>query len=184
MKRSIVPVTAALLTAAALGTGLAGAAPADEGNAPDTRPETIAEKTDAKKEKAPTGKLPASEFTLQGVFPGIREEAIREALGKPIYADFALMVFAGGLVAELDDDHPGLIEEISVAKPGTGVTTPAGLTPGMPEAAIERAYGKADKRKDRVLHTTYTYYSQDGTRKMKFMVKDGVILKITCEFAS
>ncbi len=183
MKRSILRITAALLAVAALWMGLAGAAPAEEGTAPDPRPETVREKNDAEKEKAKTGKLPASEFTLLGVSPGIREEAIRAALGKPVYADFEQIVFASGLIAELDDDHPGLVEEISVAKPGTGVATPAGLTPGMPEAAIERLYGRADKRKDQVLYTTYTFYSQDGTRKMKITVKDGIILKIICEVA-
>ena len=88
------------------------------------------------------------------------------------------MVFANGLVAEFDDEHPGIVEELVVAKPGTKV-----LTPGMAESEIERQYGRADKMSENPLYTAYTYYRTDGSLKMKFTAKDGVILKIKCERA-
>lgn len=134
-----------------------------------------------KERKEHVGRLPVNAFLLAGVAPGIREEEIRQVCGKPLYGDCEIMVFANGLVAEFDDEHPGIVEELVVAKPGTSAKTPAGLTPGMSESEIEKHYGKSDKKTENPLYTVYTYYSLDGTLKMKFTVKDGVILKIKCD---
>lgn len=146
-----------------------------------------AEKEDSKKTKAEkkehVGRLTLNEFQMAGVAPGVREEEIRQACGKPLYGDCEIMVFANGLVAEFDDEHPGIVKELVVAKPGTKVRTPAGLTPGMAESEIERQYGRADKMSENPLYTAYTYYSNDGSLKMKFTAKDGVIVKIKCERA-
>lgn len=175
---------AAFSLAALLTLGAANVSAAEEKNGDaQIEQEATTSEGKAEKQKEHVGRLTVNEFLLAGVAPGVREEEIRQALGKPLYGDCEIMVFSNGLVAELDDEHPGVVEELAVAKPGTKARTPAGLTPGMAEEEIERQYGKADKKSENPLYTTYTYYSVDGKLKMKFTAKDGVILKIKCEFA-
>ena len=206
-KRTIQTATAVLFTAL-LSFGMASAAPSDrskpaaetttstesmlmylneaeeaqEAEVAEPEPDRLIADTKEKETKDKVGRLPVGAFRLAGVTPGVREEEIRQAFGKPIYGDCETMVFSNGLVAEFDDEHPGVVEELVVAKPGTKARTPAGLTAGMAESEIERQYGMADKKTETPLYTVYTYYSTDGSLQMKFTAKDGVILKIKCEF--
>ena len=203
-KRTIQTATAVLFTAL-LSFGMASAAPSDrskpaaetttstesmlmylneteEAEEAEPEPDRLVTDTKEKETKDKVGRLPVGAFRLAGVTPGVREEEIRQAFGKPIYGDCETMVFSNGLVAEFDDEHPGVVEELVVAKPGTKARTPAGLTAGMAESEIERQYGMADKKTETPLYTVYTFYSTDGSLQMKFTTKDGVILKIKCEF--
>lgn len=189
MKARTIQTATAFLLAVSLTFGMASAAetttstermyPSAEETATD--PEPV--QTDAKEEETEEriGRLSIEEFRLGGVSPGIREEEIRRIFGKPIYGDCETMVFSNGLVAEFDDKHPGVVEELVVAKPGTSVMTAAGITAGMEEIVIVRRYGKPDEKDEKPLYTIYTYYSVDGTLKLKFTAKDGVILKVKCE---
>ena len=206
MKARTIQIGTAVLFAAFLSFGMANAAPSDrikpaaetttstesmlmylneteEAEEAESEPDRLVTDTKEKETKDKVGRLPIGAFRLAGVTPGVREEEIRQAFGKPIYGDCETMVFSNGLVAEFDDEHPGVVEELVVAKPGTKARTPAGLTAGMAEAEIERQYGMADKKTETPLYTVYTYYSTDGSLQMKFTAKDGVILKIKCEFA-
>ena len=166
----IVQIAAAAFFAASLAFSPAQAAPGES-----------AEAEEQQEEKEHAGRLSMEEFRLGGVSPGVREEDIRNLFGKPIYGDCEIMVFTNGLVAEFDDEHPGVVEELVVAKPGTSIVTAAGVTAGMEEVLIVRRYGRPDEKDENPLHTVYTYYSVDGTLKMKFTAKDGVILKVKCE---
>ena len=123
-------------------------------------------------------KIPAAQIALGGIEPGFTIEQVKQVCGEPTYNGGDTLVF-GDLVVKVDDDRPGIVEEVIVR--GGNIATPAGIKVGMSESALNEAYGRADDVDRDTNDTEYTYKSDDGKKKLEFKVVNGVIVKIKCE---
>ena len=119
------------------------------------------------------------QVSLGGIEPGMRLEQAKSLGGEIVYADDEKTIFKSGLIIKVDDDRPGIVEEVEI-KSGE-VKTPAGITLGMTADKLNDAYGQADKIDHDRHDTEYKYLTTDGTKKIEFKVKNGVITKISCE---
>lgn len=124
--------------------------------------------------------IPANQISLGGVEPGIGLEAAKRICGAPIYADDDVMIFGNGLIVKIDDKRPGIVDEV-LCKQASDAATPAGITIGMAEETLSRTYGQADKIDRDYDDTEYTYRSTDRSKKLEFKVKNGIIVKISCD---
>lgn len=122
--------------------------------------------------------VPDSGIALADVAPGSSVEAAKAKLGTPNYGGDKLY-FPNGIVIEVEDYNPGIVEEISTT---TGAAaTPGGVQVGMAESVITNIYGAPDKLDRDDDDTEYTYYSSSYGKKMEFKVVGGTIVKIKCE---
>lgn len=119
------------------------------------------------------------QVSLGGVEPGMSLEQAKNLGGEIVYTDYKKTVFKSGLIIKVDDDRPGVVEEV-VVKTGE-VKTSAGIALGMSVDKLNEVYGKADKVDIDRQNTEYKYFTTDGTKEIEFKVKDGVITKISCE---
>ena len=71
------------------------------------------------------------------------------------------------------------VEEI--ATEDSSFATQDGIIVGMSENFLNDSYGKADKIEREDGKVEYTYYSRDSREKMQFDVRNGIIIKISCE---
>ena len=116
-------------------------------------------------------------IALDGVSPGSSVAAAKQKLGTPTQNGDKLF-FPNGIVVEIADHNPDVIEEITTRSAGA---TPAGVHVGMNESILAETYGSADKIDREHDDTEYTYYSTDNTQKLEFKVVNGKIVKIKCE---
>ena len=124
--------------------------------------------------------VPASQIALGGVAPGASVDSVKQAYGEPSYSyDRERLTFSNGLVVKVDDDRPGVVEEVLVQSGSLG--TPAGISVGMGADRLNSAYGTADKVDADRDEVEYVYYSEDRTKQLEFEVRGGVIVKISCE---
>lgn len=119
------------------------------------------------------------QVALAGIEPGMSLEQAKAIGGEVAYADYEKTVFKSGVIVKVDDDRPGIVEEV-VIKQGTAAT-PAGIALGMSADELNGAYGQADKVDRDRNDTEYIYRTADGSKKLEFKVRDGVIVKISCE---
>ena len=119
------------------------------------------------------------QISLGGIEPGMSLEQAKNLGGEIVYADYEKTVFKSGLIIKVDDDRPGIVEEV-VIKAGE-VKTPAGITLGMSADKLNVAYGQADQVDVDRQDTEYKYFTADGAKEIEFTVKNGVITKISCE---
>lgn len=119
----------------------------------------------------------ADNIAIADVAPGSGVEVASQKLGTPNQSGDKLF-FANGIVIEVAEYNPGIVEEIET---NSGGATPAGISVGMKESVITQTYGNPDKLDRDSDGTEYTYYSADNTKKMEFKVINGNIVKIKCE---
>lgn len=119
------------------------------------------------------------EAVLGGIEPGMSLKQAESLGGEVAYSDYEQTIFKSGLIVKVDDDHPGVVEEV-LLKSGS-IKTSAGLGIGMSEDEISKAYGQADEIDHDRQNTEYKYFTVDGTKELEFKVKNGVITKISCE---
>lgn len=119
------------------------------------------------------------QVSLGGIEPGMSLEQAKSLGGEIVYADYEKTVFESGLIIKVDDERPGVVEEVMV-KTGE-VQTPAGIALGMSAGKLNEAYGQADKVDVDHQDTEYKYFTADGAKEIEFTVKNGVITKIACE---
>lgn len=124
--------------------------------------------------------IPSSEIALSGVAPGMSVDEAAAVYGQATYrGDDAY--FQNGVKADLDDFNRNLIEELKINRPGSGVTTPAGIGINSPESAIVEAYGQPDKMEYDDGKNEYTYYASDSRMKLKIEAMNGAVVKIKCD---
>ena len=124
--------------------------------------------------------IPSADIALGGVHPGMSVDEAVAVYGQATYrGDDAY--FQNGVKADLDDFNRNLIEELKIARPGTGVATPAGIAIGSPENAITEAYGQPDKMEYDDGKNEYTYYASDSRMKLKIEAMNGSVVKIKCD---
>jgi hypothetical protein len=119
------------------------------------------------------------QVSLGGIEPGMSLEQAKKLGGEIVYADYEKTVFKSGLIIKVDDDRPGVVEEV-VVKSGE-VKTPAGITLGMSADKLNEAYGQADKVDVDRQKKEYKYFTVDGAKEIEFTVSNGFITKISCE---
>lgn len=119
------------------------------------------------------------QISLGGIEPGMSLEQAKNLGGEIVYTDYEKTVFKSGLIIKVDDDRPGIVEEV-VIKAGE-VKTSAGITLGMSADKLNAAYGQADKVDVDRQDTEYKYFTADGAKEIEFTIKNGVITKISCE---
>ncbi len=117
-------------------------------------------------------------IAIDGVAPGSSFEAARARLGTPDAVAGDKIYFPNGIVIDIDDHNPNLVEEIETRNAGA---TPGGVKVGMSESVLSEVYGTADKVDRDYDDTEYTYYSGDNSKKMEFKVVNGTIVEIKCE---
>ncbi|WP_029546290.1 hypothetical protein [Selenomonas sp. AB3002] len=117
-------------------------------------------------------------IAIDGVAPGSTVESARAKLGTPDAVAGDKIYFPNGIVIDVADHNPNLVEEIETNSAGA---TPGGVTVGMSEAVLSDVYGRADKVDRDYDDTEYVYYSSDYSKKMEFKVVNGTIVKIKCE---
>lgn len=117
-------------------------------------------------------------IAIEGVAPGSTMESARSRLGTPEAVAGDKIYFPNGIVIEVADHNPNLVDEIATQSAGA---TPGGITVGMRESVLSEVYGRADKVDRDYDDTEYIYFSSDGSKKMEFKVVNGVIVKIKCE---
>ena len=91
----------------------------------------------------------------------------------------ALMAFGSIAMTSISDNRPNYVEEI--ATEDSGFATQDGIIVGMSENFLNDSYGKADKIEREDGKVEYTYYSRDSREKIQFDVRNGIIIKISCE---
>ena len=123
--------------------------------------------------------VPSDAIALGGVAPGDSVERAKSMLGAPNYAGKKLY-FPNGVVIEVDDYNPNLVEDIETRAPNS-VATPGGVTVGMREDVLGSIYGRPDKLEQEYSENEYTYYSENYIKKMEFKAVNGTIVKIKCE---
>ena len=124
--------------------------------------------------------IPSAEIALGGVAPGMSVDEAVAVYGQATYrGDDAY--FQNGVKADLDDFNRNLIEELKINRPGSGVTTPAGIGISSPESAIVEAYGQPDKMEYDDGKNEYTYYANDSRMKLKIEAMNGAVVKIKCD---
>lgn len=116
---------------------------------------------------------------IGGIEPGMSLEQAKNLGGEIVYADYKKTVFENGLIIKVDDDRPGVVEEV-VLKSGE-VQTPAGIGLGMSADKLNEAYGQADKVDVDRQKKEYKYFTADGAKEIEFTVSNGFITKISCE---
>ena len=119
------------------------------------------------------------QVSLGGIEPGMSLEQAKNLGGEIVYADYKKTVFENGLIIKVDDDRPGVVEEV-VVKSGE-VQTPAGIGLGMSADKLNEAYGQADKVDVDRQKKEYKYFTADGAKEIEFTVSNGFITKISCE---
>ena len=121
----------------------------------------------------------ADQVTLADLQPGMKVSEVKEIYGEPLQTNDDKWMYKGFYI-EVNDRH-SRVEEI-VTEEG-GYATSEGITVGMSEDALNKAYGKADKLDIDSYDNEkeYEYYSSDYKYKMEFKVRNGVITKIKCE---
>ena len=124
--------------------------------------------------------IPSAEIALSGVAPVMSVDEAAAVYGQATYrGDDAY--FQNGVKADLDDFNRNLIEELKIARPGSGVATPAGIAISSPESAIVEAYGQPDKMEYDDGKNEYTYYASDSRMKLKIEAMNGAVVKIKCD---
>ena len=119
------------------------------------------------------------QVSIDGIEPGMSLEQAKNLGGEIVYADYKKTVFENGLIIKVDDDRPGVVEEV-VLKSGE-VQTPAGIGLGMSADKLNEAYGQADKVDVDRQKKEYKYFTADGAKEIEFTVSNGFITKISCE---
>ena len=117
-------------------------------------------------------------IAIDGVAPGSSVESARAKLGTPDAVAGDKIYFPNGIVIDVADHNPNLVEEIETRSAGA---TPGGVKVGMSESVLSEVYGTADKVDRDYDDTEYTYYSGDNSKKMEFKVVNGTIVEIKCE---
>ena len=124
--------------------------------------------------------IPSSEIALGGDAPSMSVDEAVAVYGQATYrGDDAY--FQNGVKADLDDFNRNLIEELKINRPGSGVSTPAGIAISSPESAIVEAYGQPDKMEYDDGKNEYTYYASDSRMKLKIEAMNGAVVKIKCD---
>ena len=91
------------------------------------------------------------QVSLGGIEPGMSLGQAQNLGGEIVYADYKKTVFENGLIIKVDDDRPGVVEEV-VVKSGD-VKTPAGIALGMSADKLNEAYGHRPSEKGiQILH--------------------------------
>ena len=130
-------------------------------------------------------KVPEAQISLGGIVPGVTLNSVKEIYGEPVPSrDGETLIFSKGLIVNVDDDFPEIVEEVSVYSANDKISTPAGVSVGVKDTALNVAYGSADDVDYEHDGVEYTYYSDDLKKKMEFKVKDNVVVKIKCELRS
>ena len=124
--------------------------------------------------------IPSAEIALSGVAPGMSVDEAVAVYGQATYRRNDAY-FQNGVKADLDDFNRNLIEELKINRPGSGVTTPAGIGISSPESAIVEAYGQPDKMEYDDGKNEYTYYASDSRMKLKIEAMNGAVVKIKCD---
>ena len=115
---------------------------------------------------------------LGDIKPGDPISAVKNIYGEPLRVVGEKWLYKGFYI-EVDDDRPNYVEEIATEDPG--FATQDGVIVGMSENALNDNYGKADKIERENGKVEYTYYSRDAREKIQFDVRNGIIIKISCE---
>ena len=124
--------------------------------------------------------ISSADIALGGVAPGMSVDEAAAVYGPATYrGDDAY--FQNGVKADLDDFNRNLIEELKITRPGSGVSTPAGIAISSPESAIVEAYGQPDKMEYDDGKNEYTYYASDSRMKLKIEAMNGAVVKIKCD---
>ena len=127
-------------------------------------------------------KVPDAQISLGGIVPGVTLNSVKAIYGEPVQSrDGETWIFSNGMVIKVDDDFPEIVEEVSIYSANGTIATPAGISIGMKDTALNVAYGSADDIDYEHDGVEYTYYSDDMNKKMEFKVKDNVVVKIKCE---
>ena len=143
------------------------------------------------------------QVALNGVYAGESVEEVRQALGAPYYINRAQGTleyhYSGGLSVSFADfsgtgDYTVFRIEASQSREGK-MSTPDGVSVGMPETVLSDVYGTADavwitkyispklpasddeKNQLRCNKTTYVYHCNEGL-SMSFVVQRGIITEI------
>lgn len=114
-------------------------------------------------------------ISLGGVYPGMSEQDLFNAFGKPTYRDGDDWTYQN---FKVEVEH-GRVEKISTGS--ESIITPDGVRVGLPATALNSTFGSADKIDNEYDGVEYEYYSTDGTKKIEFKVVNGIIAKITCK---
>ena len=115
---------------------------------------------------------------LGDIKPGDPISTVKNIYGEPLRIVGEKWLYKGFYI-EVDDDRPNYVEEI--ATEDSGFATQDGIIVGMSENFLNDSYGKADKIERDDGKVEYTYYSRDSREKMQFDVRNGIIIKISCE---
>ena len=115
---------------------------------------------------------------LGDIKPGDPISAVKNIYGEPLQIVGEKWLYKGFYI-EVDNDRPNYVEEIATQDPG--FATQDGVIVSMSENALNDTYGKADKIEREDGKVEYTYYSRDAREKIQFDVRNGIIIKISCE---
>ena len=127
-------------------------------------------------------KVLEAQISLGGIVPGVTLSSVKAIYGESVPSrDGETLIFSNDLIVKVNDDFLEIVEEIIIYS-ATRMSTPAGISVGMKDTALNIAYGSADDVDYEHDGIEYTYYSDDMKKKMEFKVKDNVIIKIKCEF--
>ena len=107
--------------------------------------------------------------------PGISADDLIAICGQPTYRDGDDWIYST-FKAEIER---GVVEKISTNS--ESIATINGVRVGQGAEILNSTYGKADKVDRDYDDTEYTYYNNGRTKQIEFEVKNGVIVKISCE---
>ena len=121
--------------------------------------------------------IPSDQIMLGDIKPGVKVSEVKKIYGEPHQVVGDKWIYKGFYIEV--NDRGSRVEEI--ATEDSGFATQDGIIVGMPETALTKAYGTADKIETESYDTKeYEYYSKDHKLKMEFKVKNGIITKIEC----
>lgn len=122
----------------------------------------------------------ADQVMLGDLQPGMKISQVKEIYGEPLQTVGDKWIYKGFYIETTDRGNR--VEEIVTED--SGFATQDGIIVGMSEDVLSDKitnYGKADNVEFDDGAKEYKYYSSDYKYKMEFKVRNGIIVKITCE---
>ena len=117
----------------------------------------------------------ANKIEIGSIFPGMSVNDLTNAFGQPTYRDGDDWTYSTFKV----EIERGVVEKVSTTS--DTMSTPEAVRVGLSADVLNNSYGKADKVDYDDGGVEYEYFSTDGTKKIEFTVRNGVITKISCK---
>lgn len=141
----------------------------------------VEEKIDEVSESADRIREAMEEISFEGIAPGFSLDEVKAAYGEPVSTSGEELIFENGAIINVDSNK----KVKSVRLTTDELETPAGISVGMSEYALNDVYGTADAVKQIAGGVEYEYhFGKSDASKLIFTTNNGIISEIKSEYTN